>query len=112
VAGDLAVLSNGCVLLDFNKGSDFGVLSDLAAVKVDEFGKLDSLRQFHIWSNRAEFIHRRTNSPSLLNKTISRKMAPRKVGASHCAGCCQRRAALGQATAINGTQGHQHCDIM
>jgi hypothetical protein len=63
MAGDLAVLPDCCVLLDFDKGSDFRVLSDLAAIKVDEFGKLNSLSQFHVWSNRAEFVHRCTNFP-------------------------------------------------
>ena len=79
MAGDLAVLPDGCVLLDFNKGSDFRVLSDLAAVKVDEFRKLNPASQFHIWSNRAEFVHSHTNSPSICREQSAKRCFSKKA---------------------------------
>jgi hypothetical protein len=39
VARDLAVPSDSGVLLNFDKGADFGVVPDGAAIQIDEFGK-------------------------------------------------------------------------
>ena len=47
----LQFFPDGCILLNFNKCSDFRVLSDLAAVQVDEFRKFDSRSQFNIGGN-------------------------------------------------------------
>src|SRR5215469_354117 len=63
VAGNLAILPNGRVLLNLDERANLGVFSDFAAVKIDEFGKPHARPKLHVRSNRAEFVHRRTNSP-------------------------------------------------
>src|SRR5579859_734927 len=63
MAGNLAIPSNRCVLLNLDERANLGVFPDFAAVEIDEFGKLDPGPEFHVRSNRAEFVHRRTNSP-------------------------------------------------
>src|SRR5215469_5284197 len=63
MAGNLAIPPNGCVLLNFDERANLGVFPDFTAVKVDEFGKLHARPKLHVRSNRAEFVHRRTNSP-------------------------------------------------
>src|SRR5215472_589970 len=41
MARNLAILPNGRVLLNFDERANLGVLSNFAAVKINEFGKLD-----------------------------------------------------------------------
>src|SRR5438046_1620820 len=79
MAGDFAILPNGYVLLNFNERSDFRVLSDLAAVKVDEFRELNSLSQFHVWSNRAEFVHKHNPLSFFLNGSSATGESPMRA---------------------------------
>src|SRR6266852_1611214 len=63
VAGNLAVLSDGCVLLNFNKRSYFRVVAYLAAVNIDEFGKPDVSAELYIRGDTHEVIHSLTTLP-------------------------------------------------
>src|SRR6266849_1932459 len=63
MAGDLAVLSDCCILLNLNKCSDFRVVADLAAIKVDELGKADVLAELYIRGDAQEVTHNSTTLP-------------------------------------------------
>src|SRR6266702_2669392 len=65
MARNLAATANPGVLLNLNERTDFGFVPYFATVQVDELGELDFFAQFYVRRNRAEFVHRRTNSPLL-----------------------------------------------
>src|ERR1700733_13540978 len=60
---DLAAFSDRGVFLDFDKRADLRLVPNFTPVEIDEFGKLDALSKLNVRSNRAVFVHRRTNSP-------------------------------------------------
>jgi hypothetical protein len=51
MAGNLAVLPDGSVLLDLYEGPDLGIIPDGTAIEVDEFGELDIFSQFDVVGN-------------------------------------------------------------
>src|ERR1700676_4966377 len=51
IAGDLAVLSDSGVLLNFDKGPYFRVIVNFAAVEINKLGESDILAQLHVRSN-------------------------------------------------------------
>src|SRR6202790_2043255 len=57
MAGDLAVLSNSGVLLNFDKGPDFRVVINFAAIEIDEFRESNVLAEFHVWCNTDIVFH-------------------------------------------------------
>src|SRR5438876_9104588 len=57
VAGDLAVLADVRVLLNFDKGTDLGVVAYFAAIEVDEPRQLDAFAQLHIGRNAEILAH-------------------------------------------------------
>src|SRR6516165_325039 len=59
VARDLASLADGRVLLNFDKGSDFCLVSNFATVEVDELRELYIRPEFDRGCNRYEFIHKK-----------------------------------------------------
>jgi len=63
VTRDLAAFTNTCILLDFNKRANLGLIADLTAIKIDKSTKLDITSQSYTWRDRAEFVHRRINCP-------------------------------------------------
>src|SRR5258707_7044337 len=63
MAGNLAAAADACVFLDFDKRPNFGVIANLASVKIDEFRKLDVFPQFHAGRNANVIVHRVMASP-------------------------------------------------
>lgn len=104
MAGDFAIFSNPYVLLDFDKSPDFRVFPDVAAVKVDELRQFDAAGQFHVWSNRAEFMQGVNCLSSLCSGTIGglRVIGPveRFLASKTVLSRGTYRHTLGQATAI------------
>jgi hypothetical protein len=56
MGGNFATRSNGGVALDLDEGADLGLVTDLAAIKIDERGLRDShilaqldIRQTHLF---------------------------------------------------------------
>jgi hypothetical protein len=49
MAGDFAVFADRCIFLDFNEGADLGIVTNGAAVEVDEVVNLDTFAKFYIW---------------------------------------------------------------
>src|SRR6267143_761260 len=51
VAGNLAVLAEPGILLDFDEGADLGVVADFTAVEVDELRQDDPFAQLDVGSD-------------------------------------------------------------
>src|SRR6516225_2304596 len=65
VTRDLAAMPDGGVFLDFDKRTNLCLIANLTSIQVDESGQLDISSEFYIGSDRAEFVHKRINSPFL-----------------------------------------------
>ena len=55
VAGDLTIHADFGPFLDLNKGTDFGVITNGAAVKVDKVVNVDAFAEFYIWGDLFQF---------------------------------------------------------
>src|SRR5208283_420869 len=74
VARDFAAFADCRIFLDLDEGPDFRFIANFASIKVDEFGKLDTLAKLHVRCNAYIIVHRelRLNRQSLARVRTSR----------------------------------------
>src|SRR5581483_9558496 len=106
MAGNLAVGTDRCILLDFDKCADLRVVSYRASIKINEFGKLDVLSKFDVGTDREKiFIHRifklEMNSAAADSKPFNKFV---KTGAADL----QFRGCTGQISLVAGKSRLNH----
>ena len=57
VAGNFAASANFCAFLNLNKGADFRVVADFAAVQIGEAENADILAQLDVCGDFLEWLH-------------------------------------------------------
>ena len=72
VAGDLAPLANRGVFLNFHKRTDLCLVTNFAAIKIDELRKLNALPQLDIRCNAEVIRSYRNGLPSHLQRFLGR----------------------------------------
>src|SRR5260370_4767101 len=63
MTGNLAAAAYTCVFLNFDKRPNFGVIANLASVKIDEFRKFDVFPQLHAGCDANVVVHSVMASP-------------------------------------------------
>src|SRR5260370_37967684 len=63
MAGDLAVLAHLYIFLDLDERSNLRIVSNFAAVEIDEFRQHDAFSELYVGGNAAVVVHRRTIFP-------------------------------------------------
>ena len=58
VAGNLAALAHGCILLDFDERADLRLVSNFATIEINKFRETDIFTQLDVFGNRIQRIHR------------------------------------------------------